>query len=351
MEINFTVGQIAEVTGGTLEGESDAVVSGVASIEEARAGDIVFAENPKYIALALKSRAAAIIVPEAARGQVETEKALIFHADPRLAFVKVLEAMVPPPVFPLGVHPSAVLGESVVLGEGVSIAAYVTIGDRCVIGDGVVLRQGVSVGADCRIGNATVIHPNATIYHNVTIGSRCLLHAGCVIGADGFGYIPVGQTLRKVPQLGTVQICDDVEIGANSCVDRAKTGVTVVGQGTKLDNLVHIAHNCRLGASCILVAQVGIAGGTEIGNGVMFAGQSGAIDHIKIGDGAKIAAKTGVIGNVPAGATYIGFPARNYKERMREYAASAQLPDALKRLRELEKRLALLEAASETPQG
>ncbi len=349
--MTFTLEQITELTGGSLEGDSQGVVSGVASIEEAQQGELVFAENPKYIALALKSGAAAILVPEAARGQITTSKALIFHSNPRFAFVQVLDAFAPLPTFPIGVHPSAVLGENVVLGKGVSIAAHVTIGNRSVIGSGVVLRSGVSIGADCRIGNATIIYPNVTIYDNVTIGNRCLLHSGCVIGSDGFGYILVGQALRKVPQLGTVEISDDVEIGANSCIDRAKTGVTFVGQGTKIDNLVHIAHNCRVGASCILVGQAGLAGSVELGNGVMIAGQSGIVDHITIGDGAKIAAKTGVICDVPAGATFIGFPARNYSEKMREYAAAARLPDALKRLRELEKRLAALEAASETTQG
>ncbi len=343
-ELTFRIGEIAALTSGTVAGDTETTISGVASIEEARGGDLVFAENPKYIALALKSGASAIIVPNAAQGQIETSKTLLFHSDPRLAFVQVLEAFAPLSDFPVGVHPSATLGEGVELGEGVSVAAHVTVGDRTVIGDGVILRSGVSLGADCVIGSQTVIHPNVTIYDAVTIGKRCLLHAGCVIGADGFGYIQVGQTLRKVPQLGTVEISDDVEIGANSCIDRAKTGVTFVGQGTKIDNLVHIAHNCKIGAACLLAGQVGLAGGVEIGDGVILAGQVGIKDHVTIGDGAKIAAQAGVIGNVPAGAVYVGFPAREYREKMREYAASAQLPEALKRLRALEKRLAALEA-------
>ena len=350
-ETGCIVEWIAALTGGCLEGDPSTVISGVASIEEARAGDLIFAENPKYIALALKSGASAVLVPEAARGQIQSTKTLIFHPDPRLAFVQVLEVFAPPLTFAAEVHSSAVLGNDVVVGEGISIAVNVVVGDRTVIGDNVVLRPGVAIGADCYIGNDTVIYPNVIIYDRVTIGSRCLLHAGCVIGADGFGYIPVGSSLRKVPQLGTVEISDDVEIGANSCIDRAKTGVTFIGQGTKIDNLVHIGHNCRIGKSCIIVAQVGLAGGVEVGDGVIFAGQAGITHHVKIGSGAKIAGQAGVIGNVPAGATFVGFPARNYSEKMREYAASAQLPDALKRLRELEKRLALLEAASQITAG
>src|SRR5262249_21958550 len=174
-------------------------------------------------------------------------------------------------------------------------------------------------------------------------GRRCLLHAGCVIGADGFGYIPVGQSLRKVPQLGTVEIGDDVEIGANTCIDRAKTGVTVIGSGTKLDNLVHVGHNVRIGYSSILVAQVGVAGGVTIGNGVILAGQAGIKDHVTIGDGARVAAQGGVTGNVAPGVTVSGYPARPHAEKMREHAAAAALPEYIKRIRALEKRMAELE--------
>lgn len=342
----FRISEIAELTGGTVLGDRETTISGVASIEEAQDGDLVFAENPKYIAFALKSDAAAVIVPDAAQGQIETSKTLLFHSNPRLAFVQVLEAFVPPSAFPRGVHPTAILGEGVVLGHEVSIAAYVTIGDRTVIGDHVVVGSGVHISTDCTIGEQTVIYPNVVIYDQVTIGKRCLIHAGCVLGADGFGYMNIEQILRKVPQLGGVAISDDVEIGANSCIDRAKTGMTFVGQGTKIDNLVHIAHNCHIGASCILAAEVGIAGGTKIGDGVLLAGQVGITDHVTIGDGARIAAQSGVISNVAAGATYMGFPARPHTEKLREYAAATQLPDALKRLRDLEKRLAALEAVN-----
>lgn len=344
METAFTAEQLAELTRGILEGEGSATVSGVASIEEARSGDIVFAENAKFLAAALKSGASVVITSEEVRGETQTAKTLIVHPEPRRAFVQVLEAFAPATGFPVGIHPTTILGEGVTIGEGVSIAAYVTVGDGAVLGDGVVLRSNVVVGADCAIGDSTVIHPNVTLYDRVAVGKRCILHAGCVIGADGFGYIPVGNALRKVPQLGTVQISDDVEIGANVCIDRAKTGVTLIGQGTKIDNLTQIGHNCRIGMSSILVAQVGLAGGVEIGNGAILAGQVGVKDHVSIGDGARLGGQTGVISDIPAGATYVGFPARPYGEKMREYAASAQLPDALKRLRELEKRLTALEA-------
>jgi UDP-3-O-[3-hydroxymyristoyl] glucosamine N-acyltransferase len=228
---------------------------------------------------------------------------------------------------------------------GVSVGAHAVIGDGVVLSTAVTVGSGCSIGAGVSIGERSVLHPNVTLYPHVIIGARCILHAGVVIGADGFGYVPVGVELMRVPHLGSVRIEDDVEVGANTCVDRAKTGETVIGKGTKLDNLIHVAHNVHIGRSCLIIAQVGIAGSVTIGDGVILAGQAGIADHIDIGSGAKVAAQGGVIGDVPAGVTVSGYPARPHATKMREHAASASLPDYIKRVRALEKRLAQLEAA------
>jgi UDP-3-O-[3-hydroxymyristoyl] glucosamine N-acyltransferase len=206
----------------------------------------------------------------------------------------------------------------------------------------------VRVGAGCSVGADSILYPNVVLYPGVIVGRRCILHAGAVVGADGFGYVPVGAGVRKIPHLGSVEIGDDVEIGSNTCIDRAKTGVTVIGAGTKIDNLVHIGHNVRVGRSCLIVAQVGVAGSCVIGDGVVLAGQAGIPDHVTIGDGARVAAQGGLFGNVPAGETYSGYPARRHAEKMREYGAIARLPEALKRIRAMEKRLIALETGAES---
>ena len=347
-DTRWTLETIAALIGGQTQGEITTEITGVASIAEAEPGDLVFAESPRYLMDALKSRASAILTsPELLTSVGSADKPLVLIDTPRLAFVRVLEAFAPHKSFPSETHSTAILGTACRVGAGCYLGAYVTLGDNVTLGDRVVLLPGTRVGDGCSIGDDTLLYSNVTLYSGVTIGKRCLLHAGCVIGADGFGYIPVGNALRKVPQLGTVVLSDDVEVGANTCIDRAKTGVTFIGPGTKIDNLVHVGHNVRIGASCIIIAQVGIAGGVEIGNGVILAGQAGIKDHVTIGDGARVAAQGGIIGNVPPGATYSGYPARPHAEKQREYAAAAKLPEYIKRIRALEKRLAELEKRQE----
>ena len=264
-----TLTDVAELVGGILQGDATVPITGLASATEAEPGTLVFAENARYIEIALRSKAAAVLVPQEALALLPAPpKPLIGVASPRLAFVQVLEAWQPAPTFAPGIHPTALVGADVTLGDGVHISAHVVVGDGVTLGESAVLLPGVKVGAGCRIGAGTVLHPNVVLYPDVRIGRNCVLHAGCIIGADGFGFIPIGQTLRKVPHLGTVEIGDDVEIGANSCVDRARTGATVIGSGSKLDNLVHVAHNVQIGMATILVAQTGIAGSTQIGSGV-----------------------------------------------------------------------------------
>ncbi len=346
LQMEWDLQQIAAVVGGSVVGDAATQITGVASIDEAAEGDLVFAESDRFARAALQSTAAAILTSEKA-APAAASKPLILVEDPRRAFVQVLQAFAPELVAPPGVHSSAFVAASATFGADVHIGANVTVGEGAVLGARVVLFPGVNVGEGCVIGDETVLYPNVVLYPRVRIGSQCILHAGCVIGADGFGYIPIGQSLQKVPHLGTVEIGDQVELGANCCIDRAKTGVTLIGAGTKMDNLVHVAHNVKVGYSCILAAHTGVAGSTTLGNGVILAGQAGVKDHVSLGDGARVTAQAGVIGDVAAGVTVSGFPARPHYDRMREYAATAVLPEYLKRVRALEKRLDALEQRQE----
>lgn len=342
--MTFTLDAIEALVGGKRLGDEKPMITGVSDIENADSGDLVFAENRRFLERALRSRASVILISTGLASEaVSTSKPMILVDDARAAFIRVLEALTPAMEREEGVHSTSVLEEGVSLGTGASVGAQVFIGRGTVVGERVTVFPGVRIGADCCIGDDTVIHANAVLYAGVTVGRRCILHSGCVLGADGFGYVPAGRGLRKVPHLGGVEIGDEVEIGANSCIDRAKTGKTVVGSGTKIDNLVHIAHNVKIGMACLIIAQVGVAGSVEIGHGVVLAGQAGIADHLHIGDGARVAAQGGVIGDVKAGETVSGYPARPHRAKMREHAASALLPEYIKRVRDLEKRLAALE--------
>ena len=344
MKTQWTAAEIAALTQGEVLGNGQEIITGAASIGEAREGDIVFAETEKYLAQALRSRAAVALVPRAGiAAPANAVKTRIAVENPRLAFTQVLEAFAPPRNAPPGIHPAAIVAETAKIGAGASIAANVTIGANVTLGERVLVLPGACLGENCVVGDDTVLHPNVVLYPGVTLGKRCILHAGCVIGSDGFGYIQVGQGLRKVPQLGTVIIHDDVEMGANCCVDRAKTGATVIGVGVKMDNMVHVGHGVKIGPYAILIAQVALGGGAEIGAGAILAGQSGVVDHVTVGAGAKLGAQSGAISRVPDGASYSGFPARPHSEMLRGYAAVAQLPEYLKRIRDLEKRLAEVE--------
>ncbi|HOK53921.1 MAG TPA: UDP-3-O-(3-hydroxymyristoyl)glucosamine N-acyltransferase, partial [Armatimonadota bacterium] len=321
------VQELADAVGGVLFGSGDILITGAASVNDAGPGDIVLAENEKYLAAARSSQATAVVVPEASSCD---GKVVIQVENPRQAFSTILGLLasqlgVPSP----GIDPSCRIGERVKYGQSISIGYGCYIGDDVTIGDGTIIHPLVYIGDGVRIGDNTVIHPNVTVYPGCEIGARVVIHAGTVIGSDGFGYIPVGSKQCKVPQIGNVTIEDDVEIGSNTSIDRAKTGTTRIGSGTKIDNLVHIAHNVKIGSGCLIVAQVGVAGSSEIGNCVTMAGQSGAKDHVHIDDGVVVAARAGVIGNLTKG-VYSGFPARPHKEAMRAQAAYLRLPEMMK---------------------
>jgi len=342
--LSLTVEELAQRVEGALEGNGDALILGASSIEEAEFGDIVFAENARRLSEAEKSRASAII---AFLDATTPDKPLIKVDNPRHAFAKILELFAPRLNAQPGIHPTAILGQNVQLGEGVSIGPRVIIGDHTRIGDRTTLLASVCVGENCQIGQDCVLYPNVTLYPGSILRNRVIVHSGTVLGADGFGYMRIGDHCYKIPQIGVVEIEDDVEIGANCTIDRAKTGSTIIGARTKIDNLVHIAHNVKVGPDCIIVAQVGVAGSSQLGRGVTLAGQAGIKDHVTIGDGAVVLAQAGLFGDVAPGEVVSGYPARPHRERLRQDAAAANLPEYVKRIRALEKANAELTARNE----
>jgi UDP-3-O-[3-hydroxymyristoyl] glucosamine N-acyltransferase len=337
----WTLAEIAALVGGDVIGDPQTVITGVAGLEEAGTGDLVFAESAAFAAKAFASAATAVLAAECP--DPVPDKPLIQVPAPRLAFVQFLEALARPLTLPTGIHPAAQIGKNVTLGADVRIGANVVVEDEVALGDGVQLFPGVYVGLGSTIGAGTTLCPNVVLYPGTRVGQGCLFHAGVVLGSDGFGFLPVGGRLRKVPHLGNVEVGDDVEIGANTCIDRAKTGVTTIGSGTKIDNLVHIAHNVQVGPSCVLAGQVGIAGSSTLGAGVMLGGQVGVKDHLHLHNGVQVGAQSGLMRDAAEGEIVFGSPAVPMRQKLKEMAAATKMPDALKRLSAMEKRIAELE--------
>lgn len=345
-----SVSELALLVSGEVRGSTDLVVRRVSVVDVGGDDAIVLAENKRYFDRA-SSVGAACILTKRGLGEPASGCAAIWVADPKRAFIRILEFFRrAEPLPPVGVGPGAVLERGVTLGRSVAIGANSYVGESASLGDDCVLFPNVCVGSGASIGEGSRLYPGVVIYPGCRIGRRVTIHAGTVIGADGFGYVPDECGLKKCPHLGSVEIGDDVEIGANSAVDRAKIGATVIGRGTKIDNLVHIAHNVRIGSGCAIVALSGIAGSVVIGDGVTLAAQSGVSDHVSIADGCVVAARGGVIGDLEAGKTVSGFPARDHKQQMRMQAVQARLPEMIERLRALESRLKELEKESkDTP--
>ncbi|MDX1933589.1 MAG: UDP-3-O-(3-hydroxymyristoyl)glucosamine N-acyltransferase [Capsulimonadales bacterium] len=336
-----TVAELAQVVKGRVQGDPETVIRGIASIEEARNGDITFAESVRFLHNAEQSMATAILAPENAA--VNGGKVMIQVANPRLAFAQLLDLFAPEQYARRGIDPTVVYGSDFRYGANVSIGANSVLGENVRLGENVTIHPLCYLGDDVEVGDNTVIGPQVTLLRGTIVGSNCILHSGTVLGADGFGYLTMQGKHRKIPQIGNVQVGNDVEIGANVTIDRARTGTTRVGNGTKIDNMVHIGHNCQIGEDCILVAQVGLAGGVEVGNHVIIAGQSGVKEQVKIGDRVVIGAQAGVMGDVPAGAFVSGYGPRAHKDTLKVNAALSFLPDLLRKVRDMERRLAGLE--------
>ena len=346
-EMEITVEELARLVGGRVDGPADVVVFGVRGVGDADQGHVVLAENARFFKKAASSKASCIL---AARdvGEAIPGKSVIRVDEPSEAFIRILEHFRPQEALPRpGIAAGVVVGQGVQLGREVAIGAHCFVGDGAAIGDGCVLFPGVYLGAGVTVGPHTRIYPGVTVYPRCAIGSRVILHAGVIIGADGFGYRPGSRGLVKIPQVGTVEIGDDVEIGANSTVDRAKFGATIIGSGSKIDNLVHIAHNVKIGRNCVIIALSGVAGSVEIGDNVTLAAQTGVKDHVRIEDGSVVAARAGVIGDVKAGSIVSGFPAREHSAEKRAQAAWLRLPDLMERIRVLERQVERLSARGE----
>lgn len=340
MKLKKTLQELADLVGGEAVGQTDLEITGVTSIENAGAHQITFAMGGAYLEKAAKSKAGAVIVPLQV---TDFPKPVIRVENPKAAFACLLELFTPPPKVVRGIHPSCVVSATARIGENVALLPNVVVGENAVIGKNTIIYPGVYIGEDASIGEDCLIYPNVTIREGCRIGSRVIIHSSTVVGSDGYGFVTIDGRHRKVPQVGIVVIEDDVEIGACVTLDRATTGETVIKRGTKLDNLIHLGHNVVVGEDCLLVAFTGISGSTKIGNHVTFAGQSGAAGHLTIGDNCVFAAKCGVIGDVPPNSFYAGFPGRPHKEWLRAEASAYKVPDMLKKLKELEKRLGELE--------
>jgi len=340
-DVRFTVGQLAELLGGRAVGESGLQINGVRPLDDAGPGDLSFFTNPKYRRQLEQTAAGAIIVPD---GVELPGKNLIVCEQPYLAFARTLELFHPPPAAgETGVSSRACVGAGCRIGEGATVMPLAFVGPGCTLGDNVLIMPGAVLAGDVEVGEGSVIHPNVTIYRGTVIGCRVVIHGGVVLGSDGFGYVPDGGRQRKIPQVGRVVVEDDVEIGANVTVDRATLGETRIARGAKIDNLVQIAHNVRVGEDSILVAQVGISGSTRLGDRVTIAGQTGVAGHIEVGDDITITARAGVTKSVQGAGLYSGFPLMEHGRWRRVHAAYTRLPELLARLKRLEKAMRSVE--------
>jgi UDP-3-O-[3-hydroxymyristoyl] glucosamine N-acyltransferase len=342
--MKMAVRQLAELVHGTFQGDGDLVIQAARTLQEAQAGDITFLENARHEPRLHQSQASAAIVPAAVP---LNGKALIHVADPLMAFIVVVQHFQGKGAAqPTGVDPRAVVHSSAQIGADASIDPLAVVGANTVIGKRCRLHSGVVVGKNCRLGDDVVLYPNVVLYDDILVGDRVIIHANAVIGADGFGYRFQQGRHVKVPQLGGVEIGNDVEIGAGTAIDRGTFEATSIGEGTKIDNLVQIAHNCRIGKHNVFAAQVGIAGSCSTGNHVIMGGQVGIADHVHIGDGVAVGAQSGLHKDVPAGKRMFGSPAQEETDAARILACCNKLPGMRKNIQLLLKHLNLQEHAA-----
>ncbi|MEX0907754.1 MAG: UDP-3-O-(3-hydroxymyristoyl)glucosamine N-acyltransferase [Gemmatimonadota bacterium] len=329
--------EAARAVDGRLEGGRDPELTGAAPLDLAGPADLTLLTSKRYLAEAGQTGAGAVLVTAQLASLLDPDTARIVVTDVHAALVILLPLLYPPARTVPGVHPTAVIGDGAELGEGVAIGPHAVIGAGSRVEAGAVIGAHVVIGRLCRIGLAAYLHPHVTLYDRTEVGARSILHSGVRVGVDGFGYSSSAAGHVKVPHVGCCIIGDDVEIGANTTIDRGSIGNTTIGNGCKIDNLVQIGHNVRLGEHCIVVSQVGMAGSTRAGRFVTLGGQAGIQGHIRIGDGATVGGQAGVFADVPAGATVSGYPARPHKESLRTQAGVARVPELMKRLRALER--------------
>jgi UDP-3-O-[3-hydroxymyristoyl] glucosamine N-acyltransferase len=334
--MTVTAAELAAHLGGIVIGDGAVQLTGFAPADTAKSGDLAFAENDKYFARAEESSASAILID----GEFSSsKKVLIKVPNARVAFARVLAFLFPSECPVPGIHQTSIIAPSAKVDPSACIGPFCRVDDNVRIGPRCVLEGGNYVGADCELGDDVYLFPNVILYPRCKIGRRVRIHAGAVAGADGFGYVFHEGAHLKVPQIGNVVIHDDVEIGANVTIDRGALGSTVIGRGTKIDNLVQIGHNVVIGQHCLIVSQAGIAGSTRMGNYVTLAGQSGLAGHLKIGNNVTVAAKAGVMNDIPDGGKWLGAPAQPDRQQKREWIAIRRLPELLQRVAELEKQL------------
>ena len=347
----FTVAQLAELVAGVAEGHASTLITGANTIENAGEGEVAFAAGRKALDAAAVSRASCVLVPLSFDGQLTA--AIIRVSEPRVAFAKLLETIYPRKRLAGGIHPSAVIAATARLGSGCSVGPHVCIGENTQIADGCQIGPGCVLGDDVALGSLSILHSHVTIYDRVRIGARAIVHSGAVIGADGFGFTLAGDHYEKFPQVGAVEIGDDVEIGANCCIDRAALGVTRIGDGTKLDNLVHVAHNCSLGRHVVVAAQTGFSGSVTVGDYAVIGGQAGIGEKAKIEAKAIVGGKAGVLTSqtVHAGEPVWGIPARPLRGHLKGLAYVQKLPELNVLVREIRQRVVELESRREQSPG
>jgi len=346
MKEKLTLKAIADFLNAEVDGDVNTVITGIAGIKEAQEGDITFLENQKYFSLLETTKASAIIVSKDFQSWPAGSKTVLRTENPSLAFSRIIPLLYPASQqHPRGIHPTAVIAKSARIAKDVAIGAHTIVGENVTIGPGSIIYGNCYIGDTVTIGTKALIYPMVTLREKTSLGERVIIHSGTVVGSDGFGYTSVQGTQEKIPQVGVVVIEDDVEIGSNVTIDRARFDKTLIGEGTKIDNLVQIAHNVKIGKHCIIIAQAGISGSTVIEDNVIIAGQAGLVGHITVGEGATIAAQAGVTKSVATGTTVSGYPARPHDQAKRVNACVQKLPQLYQVIDELKQRIDSLEAA------
>ncbi len=337
--MEFTAKQIADFIGGKVEGDDNASVNTFAKIEEGKKGAISFLSNPKYTHYIYSTESSIVLVNEDMVFDQPVNTTLIRVANAYECVAKLLQMYEAAKPKKKGIDPKASIAQSATIGKDVYVGAFACIGENAVVGDNTIIYPHAVVGDGVKIGDNCIIYPNVTIYEGCRIGNRVTVHAGSVIGADGFGFAPNAEGYDKIPQIGIVTIEDDVEIGANTCIDRSTMGSTIIRKGVKLDNLIQVAHNVEIGENTVMSAQVGIAGSTKIGSWCMFGGQVGLAGHITVGDKTFLGAQSGVPGNIKGNQTLIGTPPMEPKAYFRSQAVFRRLPEMYKQLDEIQKEI------------